>query len=220
MQQGLALANPIIFMAHEKLLCPIAKKTDIEIANHARVAEFLAEFVQRKRTRITLSDILQVHALTIEGIYPCAGNFRDALSLVEITDTDHKPAHPAHVRLDVNDMLEGLYSPEGRSKSALERASLVLWKLNAIHPFNGGNGRVARAIAYLVMVSEVAPIFAGEPLPAKLKRRKTEYVAGLKRADKGDLTPLQHLLLECFQQQLADISSGRTNAENSSKAPW
>lgn len=207
-------------MAHEKLLCPIDKKADIEIANQARVAEFLAEFVQRKRTRITLGDVLQIHALTIEGIYPCAGKFRDALSLVEITDTDHKPAHPAHVRLDVVDMLEWLYSPDGRLQSALERASFVLWKLNSIHPFNGGNGRVARAIAYLVMVSEVAPIFAGEPLPAKLKRRKAEYVAGLKRADRGDLKPLQNLVLECFQQQLADISSGRANAGERSKAPW
>jgi fido (protein-threonine AMPylation protein) len=118
-------------MAHEKLLCPIERKADIEIANQAQVAEFLAEFVQHNRTRITLADILQIHALTIEGIYPCAGNFRDALSLVEITDTDHKPAHPAHVRLDVVDMLEWLYSPDGRPKSALEGASFVLWKLNA-----------------------------------------------------------------------------------------
>jgi len=94
--------------------------------------------------------------------------------LAEITDTDHKPAHASQVRIDLNDMLEWLYSPDARSKNFLYRAAYVLWKLNYIHPFNGGNGRVASTIAYLVMVSGVAPIFAAEPLSAKLKRRKSE----------------------------------------------
>lgn len=117
-------------------------------------------------------------------------------------------------------MLEWLYSAEGKSQSALQRAARVLWRVNYIHPFNGGNGRVARAIAYLVMVSEVAPIFQGEPLPAKLRKRKDEYVAGLKAADKGDLKPLQNLVLECFQQQLADVSSLPKTNGGSSKARW
>jgi Fic family protein len=193
-------------MVDDKLLCPVEKKADIEIANQLVVAEYLAEFVKNGRSRITEGDILQIHDLTIAGIYPCAGNYRDALTVVEITDTDHRPAHPSQVRLEVNDMLEWLYA-EKRSKSALQRAAYVLWRVNYIHPFNGGNGRVARSIAYLVMVSEVAPIFAGEPLPAKLKKRKAEYVQGLKAADRGDLKPLQDLVLQCFQEQLADISS-------------
>jgi len=207
-------------MDYDKLLCPIEKKADREIANQAVVAEYLSEFVRTGRSRITESDILQIHALTIDGIYPCAGGFRDALTVVEITDTDHRPAHPSQVRLEVNDMLEWLYSAEGKSQSALQRAARVLWKVNYIHPFNGGNGRVARAIAYLVMVSEVAPIFQGEPLPAKLRRRKDEYVAGLKAADKGDLKPLQNLVLECFQQQLADVSSLPKKNGGISKAHW
>src|SRR5215469_10707615 len=207
-------------MAHEKLLCPIEKKADLEIANQAVVAEYLAEFVQNKR-RITTGAVLEIHALTIEGIYPCAGNFRDALTRVEITDTDHKPAHASQVRVEVNDMLEWLYSDEGRSRTASYRATRVLWQLNAIHPFNGGNGRVARAIAYLVMVSEVAPIFAGEPLPAKLKRRKGEYVDGLKAADRGDHAPLQNLVLQCFQEQLADLSSlPKTSGKPNTNVPW
>ena len=207
-------------MDYDKLLCPIEKKADREIANQAVVAEYLSEFVRKGRSRITESDILQIHALTIDGIYPCAGRFRDALTVVEITDTDHRPAHPSQVRLEVNDMLEWLYSAEGKSQSALQRAAHVLWRVNYIRPFNGGNGRVARAIAYLVMVSEVAPIFQGEPLPAKLRKRKDEYVAGLKAADKGDLKPLQNLVLECFQQQLADVSSLPKTNGGSSKARW
>jgi fido (protein-threonine AMPylation protein) len=192
-------------MSNAKLLCPIREKADREIANQAAVAEFLADFVRSGRTRITESVLLEIHRLTIEGIYPCAGTYRDALTKIEITDTDHKPAHASQVRTEVCDMLEWLYG-EGAARSPIERAAYVLWRINYVHPFNGGNGRVARAMAYLVMAFEVAPIFSGEPLPAKLKARKQEYVEALKAADKGDLQPLQSLVLECFQAQIAEIS--------------
>jgi len=193
-------------MADDKLLCAPEKKSDLEIRNQATVAEYLADFVKHGRARITEGVVLEIHGLTIADIYPCAGNYRDALTRIEITDTDHRPAHPSQVRIEVVDMLEWLYA-DGKSTSALHQAAYVLWKINHIHPFNGGNGRVARALAYLVMVSKVAPIFTGEPLPAKLKKRKSEYVKGLKAADKGDLGPLENLVLECFQQQIAEISS-------------
>jgi Fic family protein len=82
-----------------------------------------------------------------------------------------------------------------------------MWRINAIHPFNGGNWRVARALAYLVIVSEVAPVFAGESLPSKLRARKPEYLDGLQAADKGDLTQLEQLVLQCFQSQLAEMAN-------------
>jgi Fic family protein len=189
----------------DKLLCSPEEKVQREIANQAGVIEYLADFVAKRRTRITESDLLQIHALTIEGIYPCARYYRDATTRVEITGTDHKPSHASQVRLDTRDMLDWLYSG-GRNFSPVHRASYILWKINAIHPFNGGNGRVARAVAYLVIVSEVAPVFAGESLPTKLKARKPDYLDGLQAADKGDLTKLEQLVLECFQSQLSDLA--------------
>lgn len=193
-------------MADDKLLCSLEEKSAREIANQAEVVRYLAHFVDRGRARITEADLLEIHRLTIEGIYPCAGYYRDALTKIEITDTNHAPAHASQVRAETRDMLDWLYGV-GQGTSPVHRAAYVLWKVNHIHPFNGGNGRVARAVAYLVMVSEVAPIFAGEPLPAKLKARKPEYVQGLKAADRGDLAPLEQLVLECFQNQIAEISS-------------
>jgi fido (protein-threonine AMPylation protein) len=190
-------------VASNPLLCRPDEKQTIEITNQARVVEYLAEFVKNGRTRITESDVSEIHRLTIENIYPCAGNYRTALTLVEITDTDHEPSHPSKVRIDVRDMLDWLYG-EGVSETPIHRASFVLWKTNAIHPFAGGNGRVARALAYLVIVIEIAPIFAGESLPAKLKARKREYIDGLKAADKGNLAILERLVLECVREQISE----------------
>ncbi len=176
-------------MASTPLLCRPNEKQTIEIINQAHVVEYLADFINKGRTGITESDVSEIHRLTIENIYPCAGNYRTPLMLVEITDTDHEPSHPALIRSHVRDMLDWL-DGEGGSKGPIQRASYVLWRTTSIHPFAGGNGRVARALAYLVIVIEVAPIFAGEPLPAKLKARKAEYIAALKAADKSNLAPL------------------------------
>lgn len=189
----------------EKLLCSPDEKVPLEIANQAEVLEFVADFVAKGRTRITESDVLAIHNLTITGIYPCAGKFRDVTTEIKIIGTDHKPSHPSQVRIDVSDLLEWLYNG-GRAFSPLHRAAFVMWKINAIHPFNGGNGRVARAVAYLVVVSEVAPVFAGESLPTKLKARKPEYLDALRAADNGDLSTLEQLILECFDSQLGDLA--------------
>lgn len=189
----------------EKLLCAPEEKICLEIANQGAVIDFLADFVAKGRTRITESDVLAIHELTIKGIYPCSGNFRNVTTDIKITGTDHTPSHPSQVRFDVRDMLEWLYDG-GRAFSPLYRAAFVMWKINAIHPFNGGNGRVARAVAYLVVVSEVAPVFAGESLPTKLKARKPEYLDALRAADKGDLSKLEQLILRCFESQFGDLA--------------
>src|SRR5215470_1244832 len=120
----------------DKLLCPPEEKANLEVANQAKVVDYLAYFIQEGRTRITGSDVLEIHRLTIEGIYPCAGTYRDARTRVEITGTDHRPAEPSQVQIQVNDMLDWLYNG-GTDQSPLSRAAYVLWKINAIHPFNG-----------------------------------------------------------------------------------
>ena len=193
-------------MPASPLLCNPEQKQTIEITNQANVVDYLAEFVAKGRERITESDVFEIHRLTIEGLYPCAGNYRDALTQVTITDTKHEPSHPSQVKSDVRDMLEWLHG-DGKDSSPVHRASYLLWRTNAIHPFNGGNGRVARALAYLVILIEVAPIFAGEPLPVKLRARKPEYIAGLKAADAGNLAPLEQLVLSCIRAQISGIAS-------------
>jgi Fic family protein len=194
-------------VASSPLLCHPDEKQTIEITNQALVVDYLADFIHHGRNRITESDVSEIHRLTIQNIYPCAGNYRTALNAVEITGTDHKPSHPSQVRNDVRDMLDWLEG-EGCSQSPIHKASYVLWKTNAIHPFNGGNGRVARALAYLVILINVAAVFRGESLPSKLKARKREYIEALQAADKGDIRMLEQMVLECVREQVSEILTG------------
>lgn len=57
-------------------------------------------------------------------------------------------------------------------------------RFTQIHPFQDGNGRVARALASLILVKEgLFPLVV-------TRDDKTEYVAALEAADQGDLQPL------------------------------
>jgi Fic family protein len=191
-------------VASNPLLCHPKEKQTLEIINQDDVIDYLSDFVRKGRRRITESDVLEIHRLTIKGIYPCAGNYRTALTLIEITGTSHKPSHPSQVRSDVRDMLHWL-EEDGRNQSPIHKAAYVLWKINAIHPFNGGNGRVARALSYLVILIDVAPVFAGESLPSKLRSRKSEYLEGLKSADNGNLSKLEQLVSDGLREQISEI---------------
>lgn len=74
---------------------------------------------------------------------------------------------------------------DGETKYPVEvRASWLHHRFTQIHPFQDGNGRVARALASLVFLKE--GLF---PLVVRDSDR-VEYIGALETADKGDLLPL------------------------------
>ncbi len=69
-------------------------------------------------------------------------------------------------------------------------ATLVLWKLNQIHPFINGNGRTARAVCHYIICVKSGGWLPGTPiLPELLKRNRDEYVAALQEADVLEQSP-------------------------------
>jgi hypothetical protein len=103
-------------------------------------------------------------------------------------------------------MLDWLYDG-GKAFSPVYRAAYVMWKINAILVRLHTLWLFTRSmVARDEWLSEIAPVFAGESLPAKLKARKPEYLDGLQAADKGDLSKLEQLVLECFESQFDDLA--------------
>jgi Fic family protein len=88
-------------------------------------------------------------------------------------------------------------------------AAYVLWKLNWIHPFADGNGRTARAIAYVVLSIKLDSVLPGAPtIPEQISGNKKPYYDALEAADKClaggevDVSDLEKMLDAMLSTQL------------------
>jgi Fic family protein len=98
--------------------------------------------------------------------------------------TVHEYCPPEHVDSEMDHLLD-LHSHHGSVASEVEAAWLH-HRFTQIHPFQDGNGRLARALATLVFIR--AGWF---PLVIRdLAEEKTRYLDALEAADRGDLSPL------------------------------
>jgi Fic family protein len=78
--------------------------------------------------------------------------------------------------------------------------------MNWIHPFTDGNGRTARAVAYLVLCVRLGYRLPGtRTIPELIAADKDPYYSALEAADAGDLTVLEKLLASLLARQLYDV---------------
>jgi hypothetical protein len=101
--------------------------------------------------------------------------WRDDGSLLQYTP-------PEHVQAEMERLIE-LYA-ETSDAHALIRAAWLHHRFIRIHPFEDGNGRVARALVLLVLLrANYAPLVVD-------RLRRQEYLNALDAANDGDLAPL------------------------------
>jgi Fic family protein len=148
------------------------------------------------------SIISQLHRLALKNLSGYAGVFRPAG--VEIGGSKHKPVEAFLVPTRVEELCD--YIAENWSKSAIHLTAYVLWRLNWIHPFTDGNGRTARAVAYLVLCVRLGYRLPGtRTIPELIAVDKDPYYAALESADNGDLSVLEQLLAALLARQLYDV---------------
>lgn len=172
-------ANP-----HSPLLCHPSEKAEREAANGIKQIDYLTDLVTNYRiTEIRESHLLALQAQAVEGIYPCAGQYRSARTKISISDSEHVPPEAAFVQSHVSELLDYINATRDK-RPPLERAAYALWRLNWIHPFNGGNGRTSRCLTYLILCVDLKMMLPGAPtLPALIYDRRKEYVNALRAAD-------------------------------------
>ena len=98
----------------------------------------------------------------------------------------HEYCPPEHVRSEM-DRLLAIFA-ELPPELPEVRAAWLHHRFTQIHPFQDGNGRVARAIASFELVR--GKLF---PLVIERNERDTRYFPALEQADDGDLRPLVEL---------------------------
>ncbi len=162
--------------------------------------------IEGPRFKLRPSTSQGLQRLAIEGIYSCAGNYRTGL--VTIHGTSHQPPEPALVSGFVEDMCD--YVNENWHRSAIHLASYLMWRVNWIHPFAGGNGRTSRAVSYMVLCVRAGTWFGGtRTIPEQIVENRQPYYAALDSADAAwddgervDTTEMESLLENMLAEQL------------------
>jgi Fic family protein len=155
---------------------------------------------------LTPKTVENLHRLAIRGIYSCAGKFRKWP--VTIKESLHKPPEEKYVEGLVKEMCDQANTntewPETKT------AAYLLWRLNWIHPFGGGNGRTSRALSYLALCIRLGFKPPGKfTIPEQIVNARGRFQAALEDADAAfkasvtDVSKMESLLEEFLANQIA-----------------
>ncbi|MDZ4798664.1 MAG: Fic family protein [Bryobacteraceae bacterium] len=166
---------------------------------------------QRVEFKLRPSIIQKLQRLAIKDIYTCAGNFRTGP--VHIKGTTHQPPEPESVSEHVEEMCEyvnGHWS--NHATSALHLSAYLMWRVNWIHPFSGGNGRTSRAVSYLVLCARLGYRLPGiDTIPEQIVANREPYYKALDAADAAwgdkrvDVRAMEQLMAEMLANQLSSV---------------
>lgn len=153
-------------------------KEHFEAKNHKDAILFVEDLVSKRKFTISQLLIRQIHQLVLKEIdNEWAGKYREVQ--VEITGTKFVPPDPATVPVKMR-QLEKWLQDKTNQKDLIDYAALAHFKLVDIHPFLDGNGRTARLLMNLILMSR------SFPPTVILKNDRMKYYDGLNLAHKGD----------------------------------
>ena len=119
--------------------------------------------------------------------------------------TFHEYCPPVHVDSEMDRLVDLLASYEGEDPIIV--SSWLHHRFTQIHPYQDGNGRVARVLVTLVLLrADLLPLVVDRDL-------RVEYIKALESADFGDLTPLSMLFARLERGAILQALSIDTDAE-------
>lgn len=182
-------------------------KEYLEVQNHAEAIEFVQDIVNENR-KITEAFIKELHALLLKGIEDITIGPRHDRTIKKITPGKYKtqPNHVLTLEGTIHDYCDPLKIPEEMEKlvqmiahssyQPVELAARVHYGFVAIHPFDDGNGRMARLLMNMILLKNGFP-----PVVVQQENRE-EYDVFLQQADKGDLSPFIQFIAGETKQSL------------------
>ena len=151
-------------------------KDHIEAKNDADAFDLMM-LLSQKKTRITQEVIQQLHEHITKGILKNPGQYRT--ENIGITGADVRP--PSHRKI-IPLMDSYMNNIQQLHLDAMQKAAYIHHELVRIHPFYDGNGRTARLLMNLYLITKGYP-----PIIIKKQDRK-KYYRGLNKADHGNLS--------------------------------
>ncbi len=169
-------------------------KDFLEAKNHQEAILALKDLLEGKRS-LTQSYIKELHAVLLKGIEYIkvqglkggkvlkkveAGKYKTKPNhVLTVSGQIHYYAEPIKVQEEMDRLMKWYLKPE-KGLSVVEKAALFHYRFVKIHPFDDGNGRLARILMNLILMK------AGF-LPAVIKNeQRKQYLLALGEADRGD----------------------------------
>src|SRR5262249_3476993 len=108
----------------------------------------------------------------------------------------HEYCPPIQVPPEMDNLLDWYH--ENDEANPILVAAWLHHRLTQIHPYQDGNGRLARVLANLVLVKH-------ELFPVVITRdQRPQYIEGLEAADNGNLKPLARLFAEIEKKTILE----------------
>jgi Fic family protein len=162
----------------------------LEAKNHPKAIEYIEGLLDHE---LTEDIVLRVHDIIFSDIFENAGNYRNAQVYIE--GSDYMPPPAFEVPVLMKQLLDWLRrNPE--ELRPIEIAAVFHHRFVSIHPFDDGNGRIARLLTNLLLIKH------GYPLTVIRSIDRRRYYDTLRKADKGDLKPFVNFIARCVEQSL------------------
>lgn len=148
-----------------------------------------------------------LNAAAVSNIAQFGGRFREHPIYV----SDHIPPHFE----DVPNLVDQFLSIVHENWDILDHPTLLpayaLWRLNWIHPFIEGNGRIARAACYYLICLRNGTLLPGrKTVPERIRDDRPRYYAALQEADRHwadgqfNVDALAEYLADLLEAQLSE----------------
>jgi Fic family protein len=182
------------------------EKASIELKGQESMLRWLESEASR-RTELSISMLLDMHRLTFEDSWPDGtGQLRQ--SEVKIRLMDHMPPHESRVAELLQQQFaainERLFAHQSVSADnffeILEISAQAHYLVAHVHPFDDGNGRIARALGDYVMLVH------GFYYDVIMTDYKDHYLDSLEECTLLDSRPLSRFLEFSYQETLERIS--------------
>ena len=172
----------------------ISPNKDLEDVLEAKNAQKALEYLKESKEEITDKLLHILHEMYFKDTKPfIARKYKTKDNLVRGAHFETSPAR--YVITDMKNYFDE-YNNLKKKLHPLELAAWVHWKLERIHPFQDGNGRIGR-----LTLNQILNLNNYQMINIKTKE-KASYFKALKRCDKENTgEPLARLLVKRFEKQ-------------------
>lgn len=186
-----------------------------EVKNYLKTIRYIEEIVRDKKP-ITEKLILKIHHLVIEKTLPKeqCGKYRMSQVYVvrrrpgKADEIVYTGPSSIKVPLLVRNLINWLGKSEKQNLHPVIVAGLVHREIAAIHPFADGNGRVARALATLILYQrgyDFRKLFALEDYYNRNRQRYYQAISLGPVYKKADFTKWLGYFIEGFRQEIEQV---------------